>query len=331
MYAITVDTHSTERALQWEQVADPVAGPGDVIVDIHATSVNRADLLQRAGHYPPPPGAPDILGLEMAGVVADPGKTGSFDVGDRVCALLAGGGYAERVAVDHRLLLPVPDDWPLTRAAALPEVFLTAFLNLFGEGQLQEGETVLIHAGASGVGSAGIQLARHARCRVLASAGNDLKAERCRQFGAEFVCDSRDEDFADQVAGHLGEGGVDVILDVAGGSHLSRNLRCLAPRGRLVLLSLLGGRQSDIDLGLVLTRRLKIIGSLLRSRPVDEKAQIVADFRERFWDPLLTGAIAPVVDRVLPIADAEEAHDVLSANANIGKVVLEIRAEEIAE
>ena len=327
MHAISVDTKSEDRALRWEEAADPVAGAGEVIVDIHATAVNRADLLQRSGHYPPPPGAPDILGLEMAGVVADPAGS-DLAAGDRVCALLAGGGYAERVAVDARLLLPVPDDWPMTRAAALPEVFLTAFVNLFGEAGLQGGEIVLIHAGASGVGSAAIQLARHAGCRVLASAGNDLKRERCRQFGAEFVCDSRDEGFADEVTGYLNGAGVDVILDVAGGSHLSRNLHCLAPKGRLVLLSLLGGRNSEIDLGLVLTRRLRIIGSLLRSRPVDEKAQIVADFRARFWDPLLAGAIQPVVDRVLPIADAQEAHDVLSANANVGKVVLEVRGSD---
>ncbi|MBI94192.1 MAG: NADPH:quinone oxidoreductase [Gemmatimonadaceae bacterium] len=327
MHAISIDTKSEDRALRWEEAADPVAGAGEVIVDIHATAVNRADLLQRSGHYPPPPGAPDILGLEMAGVVADPARS-DLAAGDRVCALLAGGGYAERVAVDARLLLPVPDDWPITRAAALPEVFLTAFVNLFGEAGLQGGETVLIHAGASGVGSAAIQLARHAGCRVLASAGNDLKRERCRQFGAEFVCDSRDEGFADEVTGYLNGAGVDVILDVAGGSHLSRNLHCLAPKGRLVLLSLLGGRNSEIDLGLVLTRRLRIIGSLLRSRPVDEKAQIVADFHARFWDPLLAGAIQPVVDRVLPIADAQEAHDVLSANANVGKVVLEVRGSD---
>ncbi|MEE3264228.1 MAG: NAD(P)H-quinone oxidoreductase [Candidatus Latescibacterota bacterium] len=327
MHAISVDTKSEDRALRWEEAADPVAGAGEVIVDIHATAVNRADLLQRSGHYPPPPGAPDILGLEMAGVVADPAGS-DLAAGDRVCALLAGGGYAERVAVDARLLLPVPDDWPMTRAAALPEVFLTAFVNLFGEAGLQGGEIVLIHAGASGVGSAAIQLARHAGCRVLASAGNDLKRERCRQFGAEFVCDSRDEGFADEVTGYLNGAGVDVILDVAGGSHLSRNLHCLAPKGRLVLLSLLGGRNSEIDLGLVLTRRLRIIGSLLRSRPVDEKAQIVADFRARFWDPLLAGTIQPVVDRVLPIADAQEAHDVLSANANVGKVVLEVRGSD---
>ena len=327
MHAISVDTKSEDRALRWEEAADPVAGAGEVIVDIHATAVNRADLLQRSGHYPPPPGAPDILGLEMAGVVADPAGS-DLAAGDRVCALLAGGGYAERVAVDARLLLPVPDNWPMTRAAALPEVFLTAFVNLFGESGLQGGETALIHAGASGVGSAAIQLARHAGCRVLASAGNDLKRERCRQFGAEFVCDSRDEGFADEVTGYLNGAGVDVILDVAGGSHLSRNLHCLAPKGRLVLLSLLGGRNSEIDLGLVLTRRLRIIGSLLRSRPVDEKAQIVADFRARFWDPLLAGAIQPVVDRVLPIADAQEAHDVLSANANVGKVVLEVRGSD---
>lgn len=334
MKAIVVDTETPDRALAWSEVPDPVAGPGQVLVEVAATAVNRADLLQRAGHYPPPPGAPQTLGLEMAGVVAAiaPGVEG-WRPGDRVCALLAGGGYAERVAVDQRLLLPVPPGWSLSRAAAVPEVFLTAWANLFEEARLQPDESVLVHGGASGVGTAAIQLARQAGCRVLATAGTPAKRERCRQLGAELAVGHRDEDFAAAVRAHLADGagrppheiGVDVILDIAGASHLARNLEALAPQGRLVLLSLLGGRAGPIDLGLVLRKRLRLIGSTLRGRPVDEKGRIVAGFRARFWPDLVAGRIAPVIDRVLPIEQAEAAHAVLEGNENIGKVVLEVR------
>ncbi len=344
MKAIVVDTETPERDLLWRDVADPVAGDGQVLVDIHASAVNRADLLQRGGHYPPPPGESDILGLEMAGVVAATGLgVSGWQVGDRVCALLGGGGYAEQVAVDARQLLPVPDGWSFERAAAVPEVFLTAWLNLFREAGLRASETVLIHAGASGVGTAAIQLAREAGCRVVVTAGTEAKRERCRQLGAAFACDYKDTDFAaeiraylnDDLAQHRGDGaaispnanggGVNVVLDVGGASHLARNLDVLAPQGRLVLLALLGGSDSGIDLGLVLRKRLHLIGSTLRSRPIPEKGDIIAGFRAQFWDALVAGRIEPVIDRVIPVQEAGAAHAVIAGNTTIGKVILAVR------
>ena len=329
MKAIVVEAETPGRPLRWAEVPDPEIGPREALVEVHATAVNRADLLQRAGGYPPPPGAPETLGLEMAGVVAEAGGGVSrARPGDRVCALLAGGGYAERTAVDERLLIPVPDDWDFARAAAVPEVFLTAYLNLFEEAGLQPGETVLVHGGASGVGTAAIQLARHQGCRVLATAGTGAKRDLCRRLGAELAVDYRNG-FRDAVAEHLGksEGGVDVVLDVAGASHLTDNLECLRLKGRLVLLSLLGGSRAEVDLSLVLRKRLRIVGSLLRARPVEEKAHIIGRFRTRFLGPLVRGDVEPVIDRVLPIEEAGEAHAVLERNENLGKVILQVREE----
>jgi putative PIG3 family NAD(P)H quinone oxidoreductase len=326
MKAIVVDTQTAQRDLHWQDVAEPLCGDDQVLVDVYATAVNRADLLQRAGRYQPPAGESEILGLEMAGVVVATGAhVTDWRADDRVCALLGGGGYAERVAVDARQLLPVPDGWSFERAAAVPEVFLTAWLNLFREGQLRAGETVLIHAGASGVGTAAIQLAHDAGCRVAATASTETKRERCRQLGADFACDYTDTDFAAEIRQHLGGDGADVVLDVAGASHLARNLEVLAPQGRLVLLSLLGGSNGTIDMSLVLRKRLRLIGSTLRSRPVAEKCDIICGFRAQFWDALLSSRIEPVIDRVMPVQEAAAAHDVISANGTIGKVVLSVR------
>ena len=329
MKAIVVEAETPGRPLRWAEVPDPEMGPREVLVEVHATAVNRADLLQRAGGYPPPPGAPETLGLELAGVVTEAGdQVSRARPGDRVCALLAGGGYAELAAVDERLLIPVPGDWDFARAAAVPEVFLTAYLNLFEEAGLQPGETVLVHGGASGVGTAAIQLARHQGCRVLATAGTGAKRDLCRRLGAELAVDYRNG-FRDAVAEHLGapEGGVDVVLDVAGASHLTDNLECLGLKGRLVLLSLLGGSRAEVDLSLVLRKRLRIVGSLLRARPVEEKAHIIGRFRTRFLGPLVRGDVEPVIDRVLPIEEAGEAHAVLERNENLGKVILQVRKE----
>ncbi len=328
MKAIVVDTETPGRPVRWTEIPDPGMGPREVLVEVHATAVNRADLLQRAGGYPPPPGAPETLGLEMAGIVAEAG--GEVDrarPGDRVCALLAGGGCAERAAVDERLLIPVPEGWDFARAAAVPEVFLTAYLNLFEEAGLQPRETVLVHGGASGVGTAAIQLARHQGCRVLATAGTEAKRDLCRRLGAELAVDYRNG-FRDAVADHLGSaGGVDVILDVAGASHLADNLECLGLKGRLVLLSLLGGARVELDLSLVLRKRLRVMGSLLRARPVEEKAHIISRFRTRFLEALVRGLVEPVIDRVLPIEETEAAHAVLERNENLGKVILQVRKD----
>lgn len=324
MKAIVVDENSSDRSLHWREVPDPECGPEEVLVDIHATAVNRADLLQRAGHYPPPPGAPPYLGLEMAGSVGVVGeKAGEWSVGDRVCALLAGGGYAERIAVPSRLLLRLPDGWSFARAAAVPEVFLTAYVNLFLEARLQKGETVLIHGGGSGVGTAAVQLARQAGCRVLVTAGAEAKIRRCLELGAEFGVNYRERDFAEVILGRTD--GVDVVLDIAGGDYLERNLRLLKLKGRLVFIALLSGHDARIDLRAVLTKRLRLIGSLLRSRPLEEKVEITRRFEEQFWPDLEEGRIQPVIDTVLPIVRAEEAHQILEQNRNIGKVVLAVR------
>ena len=324
MKAIVVDSDSPDHPLSWDEVPDPECGPDEVLVDIHATAVNRADLRQRDGLYPPPPGAPSYLGLEMAGIIAEVGdQVGEWQPGDRVCALLAGGGYAEQVVVPHQLLMRIPEEWDFIRAGAVPEVFYTAFVNLFMEAALQQGETLLVHGGASGVGTAAIQLAREAGCRVLVTAGTRAKLDRCLELGAEFGVNYKARDFAEAILEHTD--GVDVVLDIAGGEYLERNLRLLKPKGRLVLIALLTGSWGQIDLGMMQSKRLHLIGSVLRSRSLKEKTQIAREFKMRFWPLLVEGRIEPVIDAVLPIAEAEKAHEILAHNRNIGKVVLKVR------
>lgn len=324
MKAIVVDSETDTAPLTWRTVADPEYGAEECLVDIHATAVNRADLLQRSGNYPPPPGASPYLGLEMAGVVAATGgAVNQWHAGDRVCALLSGGGYAEQVAVHQSHLMRIPEEWDFEKAAAVPEVFLTAFVNLFLEAGLVEGETVLIHGGASGVGTAAIQLAVEAGCRVLTTAGTPEKLTVCRDLGAELAINYKESDFARAVLDHCD--GADVILDIAGASHLEGNLELLKIRGRLVVIAILGGSTAQIDLGHLLRRRLRVIGSVLRSRSVEEKTVITREFQQRFWSALTAGRIRPIIDTVLPVTEAARAHDILSANANIGKVVLNVR------
>jgi putative PIG3 family NAD(P)H quinone oxidoreductase len=322
--AIAIEPDNPDRRMRWQEVPDCDFGPEEVLVAVHATAVNRADLLQRAGQYPPPPGAPPYLGLEMAGVVVTVGsRAGQWQPGDRVCALLAGGGYAESVAVHHQLLFRLPETWDFARAAAVPEVFYTAFVNLFLEAQAQPGEVVLIHGGASGVGTAAIQLARQAGCRVLTTAGSQAKLECCARLGAELTVNHRERGFAEAVLEHCEA--VDVILDIGGAGYLERNLRLLAPRGRLVLLALLQGSSACVDLGLLMRKRLRLIGSVLRSRPLAEKLAVTAQFRAQVWLLLAEGRVAPVIHAVLPITQADEAHRILEENRNIGKVVLLVR------
>jgi len=326
MKAIRVVPSGSKTTLHWDETPEPVPGPDEVLLDIYAAGVNRADLLQRDGGYPPPPGAPDILGLEASGVIAETGPDVSgWSPGDRACTLLSGGGYAERICVSAALLMPIPATWTFVDAAALPEVFFTAFVNLFTEAALQPGESVLVHGGASGVGTAAIQLAREAGCAVIATAGTDEKVARCEELGAAPAINYNKEDFVDRVD-HLTTGrGVDVILDMVGGDYFQRNIRLLAPLGRLVIIATLGGRMSDIDLGLILSRRLRVIGSTLRSRPLAEKIEIRNRFTDRFWDRLESGVIRPVLDRSYDIRDAGDAHERMSQNANIGKIVLKVR------
>jgi len=317
---------AADRSLHWTAVPDPVPAADEVLVDIHATAVNRADLLQRAGKYPPPPGAPEWMGLEMAGVVAHVGPAAGsrWRPGDRVCGLLGGGGYAERVAVRPELLLPVPAGMTMAQAASLPEVFATVYLNLVLEAGLAAGETVLIQAGASGIGIAGIQFAKFLGARVITTVGSPDKAQAIRPLGPDVVVDRTTTDLGAVLDACEAEGRpVNVVLDCVGGPDLGRHFGKLARGGRWVLIATLGGETTQIDLRLVLTRGLRLIGSTLRSRPVATKARVIAGLAERVWPAFADGRMRPVIHRVLPIQQAEDAHAILERRENIGKVVLE--------
>jgi putative PIG3 family NAD(P)H quinone oxidoreductase len=325
MKAIVARRENTKIQLIWENIADIRYSSEEVLVDVKATAVNRADLLQAMGLYPPPPGESDILGLEMAGEVAAVGDgVDGWRRGDRVMTLLPGGGYAERVAVHHQMLMRLPEGWSFSQGAAVPEVWLTAFLNLFGEGNLQSGETVLIHAGASGVGTAAIQLARAAGAAVCTTVGTEQKARKCRELGATLAVNYKIRDFFAEVMAATADRGVDLVLDPVGASHLDRNLKLLRENGRLVCIGLLGGNKAELNLGLVLGKSLRIIGSRLRSRPLSEKIAITRAFTERFWSLLANGVLQPVIDTVFPIEASQAAHEYVRQNRNIGKVVLTI-------
>jgi putative PIG3 family NAD(P)H quinone oxidoreductase len=325
--AIRVHDDVAGRPLIWADVPDPSCGPGEVLVDIYAAAVNRADVAQRAGHYPPPPGASDILGLDMAGIIREVGaEVTGWQPGDRVCALLGGGGYAEQVAVPAGMLMPMPEGWSFVEAACLPEVYLTAFVNIFMEAGFQPGETVLVHGGASGVGTAAIQLVHQAGGKVLATAGSAAKVEACRELGADLAVNYRTEDFVAQVQANTEGAGVDIILDMVGADYLAGNLELLRLRGRLVIIATQSGARAEINLAALMGRRLRIIGSVLRARSLAEKIAIKEQFLARFAPLLASGAIRPVIDRVYPIQDAEAAHRRMAANENIGKLVLQVRA-----
>ena len=316
-----------DGSLDWASAPDPSIGSGDVLVEVVATAQNRADLSQRAGRYPPPPGASDILGLEMAGVVREVGAdVDGWNVGDAVCALLPGGGYAELAAVPAPMLMPVPRGWSLLEAAAMPEVFFTAFLNLFLEASLAAGETVLIHGGASGVGTAAIQLAREAGCTVLVTAGEERKVQACRGLGATLAVDYRQRDFAEAARAHVGPEGVDVILDIVGAGYFSRNLDLLATGGRLVSIATLGGSEVTLDIRQLMAKRATLKGSTLRARSLAEKSRIRDAFVDRFWPALEAGRVRPVIDRVIPIQDVDAGHEAMRRNENVGKIVLQVRA-----
>lgn len=325
MKAIVVKRDGQNPILVWENVPDVDFGSEDVLVDVRATAVNRADLLQARGGYDPPPGASEILGLEMAGVVAAVGEdVEEWQVGDRVCALLPGGGYAEQVTVPQNMLLQLPNDWTFAQGAAVPEVWYTAYVNLFLEGDLAAGETVLIHAGASGVGTAAIQLANAADATVYVTAGNEVKLQACRKLGAELAINYKEEDFLQRVLAATQDQGVDLILDPVGGGYLDRNVRALRRFGRLVNIGQLGGTQGEMNMGLVLGRRLRIIGSTLRSRPPAEKVKITEQFQSGYWHLLRSGELKPIIDTVFPLEKAQEAHAYVAQNKNIGKVILTV-------
>lgn len=323
--AIVVEPDPKLPVLRLGEAPAPDLAPGSLRLRVAATAVNRADLLQARGLYPPPPGASPILGLECSGTVAEVApEVGGWRVGDRAMALLAGGGYAEEVVVDAGSALPVPPGLDLVEAAALPEVFLTVFLNVFQLAALPEGGHLLVHGGGSGIGTAAIQLAKRAGARIAVTAGSEEKCARCRELGADLAIDYRNGDFAAACRGWTGGQGVDVVLDSIGAPYLEKNLAALATGGRLVLIGLMGGARAELNLGALLTRRLQILGSTLRTRSREEKARLVADFRARFGADLEAGHLHPVIDRVLPLADAAEAHRRVQASEHFGKIVLRV-------
>jgi putative PIG3 family NAD(P)H quinone oxidoreductase len=327
MYAITIPEPGGPDVLTWTQVPDPAPpGPGEVLVQVAATAVNRADLLQRRGAYPPPPGAPAYPGLECSGTVRAVGDgVTAWKPGDQVAALLSGGGYAEQVVVAAGQLFPCPDGTDLIEAAALPEVAATVWSNVFMLAGLRPQETLLVHGGGSGIGTCAIQLAKAAQATVIVTAGSAAKLERCLALGADAGINYRDEDFAARIraltAGNT-NAGADVILDNMGASYLASNIEALAVNGRLVVIGLQGGTKGEVDLGQLMGKRAAILVTALRSRPAAEKAAIVASVVEHVWPQVASGALKPVVDRVLPIEQAGEAHRVVEAGENFGKVVL---------
>lgn len=316
-----------DRSLEWTACERPTIEDDEVLVAIEATAVNRADLLQRRGLYPPPEGASEILGLEMAGHVVEIGDdVDDWSVGDSVCALLTGGGYAEYTAVSADMLLPIPEGLSAREAAALPEVFYTAYLNVFVEGDQTPGEHVLVHAGASGVGTAAIQLCRLFDSPVHATASGP-KLPFLRELGVEAAIDRHEQDFAEIIPEATEGTGVDIVLDPVGGDYLERNIEVLARQGRLIVIGLLGGTEGTLALDQVLTRRLRIVGSVLRSRPLEEKVALTERIRDDVWPHFESGALEPVIDETLPIEEAGRAHELLAANETIGKVVLDVGVE----
>jgi putative PIG3 family NAD(P)H quinone oxidoreductase len=323
MRAVVITEPGGPEVLKVQEVPDPEPAGGEVLVDVTATAINRADLLQRQGNYSLPPGAPPYPGMECSGTIAalGAGVTG-WHVGDEVCALLAGGGYAERVAVPAGQLLPVPRGVSTVDAAGLPEVACTVWSMVLDIGRLQPGETFLVHGGSSGVGTMAIQLAHRHGARVIATAGTAQKLARCRDLGADVAINYREQDFVDVVTA---EGGADVILDNMGAVYLQRNVTALAVGGRLVVLGLQGGRKGELDLGMLLGKAATVSAAALRPRPLAQKAAIVAATTAFVWPLIESGDVRPVIDRVLTLDEAAEAHRVVEASEHIGKVLLRVR------
>ena len=325
MRAITVEGPGQ---LRWQEVPDPRVGPGEVLLAVTAAGINRADLLQAAGKYPPPPGASEILGLEVSGRVADVGAgVTELTVGQPVCALLAGGGYAEYVAVPAGQVMPVPAGVELADAAALPEVACTVWSNLVTATRLQPGEVVLLHGGASGIGTHAIQVARELGATVAVTAGSAAKLELCSELGAQILINYRDEDFTERLRQATDGHGADVILDIMGAAYLDRNLAALATDGRLVIIGMQGGVTAELNIGALIGRRLSVTGTALRGRPTDGpngKAAIVDDVVASVWPMITAGQVRPVIGARLPIEDAGEAHRLLASGETSGKILLTV-------
>ncbi|MFD7700742.1 NAD(P)H-quinone oxidoreductase [Streptomyces caelestis] len=323
MYAITIPEPGGPEALVWDEVPDPVAGPGEVLVEVVAGAVNRADILQRQGFYDPPPGASPHPGLECSGRIAALGDgVSGWAVGDEVCALLAGGGYAEKATVPAGQLLPVPQGLTVDQAAALPEVVCTVWSNVFMVAHLRPGETLLVHGGSSGIGTMAIQLAKAVGARVAVTAGTTEKLERCAELGADILINYREQDFVAELKKATDGAGADVILDNMGAKYLDRNVRALAVNGRLAIIGMQGGAKGELNIGALLGKRAAISATSLRARPLEEKAAIVAAVREHVWPLVAGGRVRPVIDREIPMPDAATAHRIVEESGHIGKVLL---------
>jgi putative PIG3 family NAD(P)H quinone oxidoreductase len=327
MRAIVVAAAGGPEQMHVEERPDPVPGEGEIVVRVAGAGINRADLMQRMGQYPPPPGASDILGLEASGVVATVGAgVSDLTEGDRVMLLVEGGGYAELVRVRALQTVRVPDNIALIDAGGIPEVFITAHDALFTRGHLERGETVLVHGGGGGVGTVAIQLAKRRGCRVLVTAGSAEKLDRCAELGADSGINYRTEDFVARTRDLTDGRGADVILDIMGAAYLGRNLEAVATDGRVVVIGMQGGTKAEVDLGAMMRRRVALISTALRARPAEQKAAIVAAFAADVVPALADGRLRAVIDCILPLAEAPEAHRLMERGDAVGKIVLDLTA-----
>ena len=323
MIAIEISTPGGPEVLRPVERPDPVPGPGDVLIDVAAAGINRPDVMQRRGRYPPPQGASDIPGLEVAGTIVALGAgVGSWHVGDRVCALVTGGGYATLCVAPAAQCLPVPSSLDLVSAAAVPETFFTVWTNVFDRGRLKLGDDALFHGGTSGIGTTAIQLAAARGARVFATAGTDEKCRACEKLGAVWAINYKKEDFVAVINDMTGGRGVDLILDIVGGEYVARNISALAVDGRLVQIGLMGSETATLDLRRILGRRLTLTGSTLRPRSIEEKGQIASALRQEVWPLLEQGIVKPIIYRTFPLAEASEAHRLMESSDHIGKIVL---------
>ena len=323
MKAVIRTGNGGTEVLKIGEIPPPQPTETQLLVDVKATALNRADLIQRRGGYPPPQGESEILGLEIAGKVSDLGENVSnFNIGDRVFGLVGGGGYAEKAVIDHRMAMPIPSDWSFEEAAAVPEVFFTANENIFTLGQLTKSETILIHAGGSGVGSAGIQIAHHAGANVFVTAGTTDKINKCIELGAKAGINYKETDFANEISRLTNGDGVDVVLDFIGAEYLQRNLNILKTKGRLLQVGLMSGSETDINLGIIMRKRLKIIGSVMRPQSLEEKIAITQRFVEYWLPELKVGTLQPIIDTIFTLEQVQEAHEYMEKNRNFGKIIL---------
>ena len=323
MHAITVTEPGGPEVMSWAKVPDPTPGPGEVIVEVAAAGVNRADLLQRQGLYPPPPGASEIIGLECSGTITNVGAALPLDrIGEKVCAILAGGGYAQKVAVPVGQLMTIPDGVSLIDAGGLAEVTCTVWSNLDMVANLSEGEWLLIHGGGSGVGTMAIQIGRALGARIAVTAGSQAKLDRCAALGAEVLINYNEQDFVQEIKDATGGRGANVILDNMGASYLSRNVEALARDGRMVIIGMQGGVKAELDINALLRKNASVHATSLRGRPESEKAAICAQVERTVWPWIHAGVVTPVIDRVMPMADAAEAHRLLADGAVTGKILL---------